>query len=72
MTELFQQKLFAKLVNNSGTAEAAFLVNRTIPFSFSEASHLYSCFFSYSTFHLCSFTMAVAQITSYLMSNFTI
>lgn len=41
MTELFQQKLFTKLVNNSGTAEATFLANRTIPFSFSKVTHLY-------------------------------
>lgn len=41
MTELFQLKVFAKLVNNSGTAEAVFLVSRPYPFSFSKATHLY-------------------------------
>lgn len=39
MTKLFQQKLFARLANNSGTAEAAFLVNRT--FSIFKGTCLY-------------------------------
>lgn len=32
MTKLFQQKLFDKLAKNSGTAEAALVVNRTFSF----------------------------------------
>lgn len=56
MTKLFQQKLFDKLANNSGTAGAAFVVNRT--FSFYKGTCLYYCFSSFFTFYLCSYMVA--------------
>lgn len=69
MTKLFQQKLFAKLVNNSGTPEAAFLVNRT--FSFFKGTCLYCGFSSYFAFYLCSF-MVVSYLDFLLRVKFTV
>lgn len=69
MTKLFQQKLFAKSVNNSGTPEAAFLVNRT--FSFFKGTCLYCGFSSYFAFYLCSF-MVVSYLDFLLHVKFTV